>query len=69
MEFAAVAQTEPRTPPEPLGIKGGGITTPCWSKLTGNTVRKGATVTDETDDRPEDTTVTGVVVVRAVVEM
>ena len=33
---------EPRTPPEPLGIKGGGGTMP-W--LTGNPVREGATVT------------------------
>ena len=53
---------EPRTPPEPLGIKGGGGTMP-W--LTGNPIREGATVTD---DRPEDTTVTGGVVVGAVVE-
>ena len=57
---------EPRTPPEPLGIKGGGGTMP-W--LTGNPVREGATVTDDTDDRPEDTTVTGGEVVGAVVEM
>ena len=38
-------------------------------QLTGNPVREGATVTDETDDRPEDTIVTGGVVVIAVVEM
>ena len=56
---------EPRTLPEPLGIKGGGGTMP-W--LTGNPIREGATVTDDTDDRPEDTTVTGGVVVGAVVE-
>ena len=53
---------EPRTLPEPLGIKGGGGTTP-W--LTGNPVREGAT---DTDDRLEDTAVTGGVVVGAVVE-
>ena len=64
MEFAA-AETEPRTPPELLSIKGGGGTKP-W--LTGNPVREGATDTDDTDDRPEDTTVNGGVVVRAVVE-
>ena len=56
---------EPRPPPELLGIKGGGGTTP-W--LTGNPVREGATDTDDTDDRPEDTTVTGGVVVGAVVD-
>ena len=56
---------EPKTPPELLGIKGGGGTTP-W--LTGNPVREGATDTDNTDDRPEDTTVIGGVVVGAVVE-
>ena len=54
---------EPRTPPESLGIKGCGGTMP-W--LTENPIREGATVTD---DRPEDTTVTGGVVVGAVVEM
>ena len=37
--------------------------------LTGNPVREGATVTDDTDDRPEDTTVTGGVVVGAAVEI
>ena len=57
---------EPRTPPEPFGIKGDGGTMP-W--LTGNPIREGATVTDDTDDRPEDTTVTGGVVVGAVVKM
>ena len=36
--------------------------------LTGNPVREEATVTDDTDDRPKDTTVTGGVVVGAVVE-
>ena len=56
-------EMEPRTPPEPLSIKGGGGTMP-W--LTGNPVREGATVTDY---RQEDTTVTGGVVVGAVVEM
>ena len=56
---------EPKTPPELLGIKGGGGTTP-W--LTGNPVREGATDTDDTDDRPEDTSVIGGVVVGAVVE-
>ena len=58
-------EMELRTPPELLGIKGGG--TMPW--LTGNPVREGATVTDDTDDRPEDTTVTGGVVVGAMVEM
>ena len=38
-------------------------------KLTGKPVREGATVTDDSDDRPEDTTVMGGVVVGAVVEM
>ena len=38
------------------------------SKLTGNPVREGTTVTDNTDDRPEDTTLTGGVVVGAVEE-
>ena len=37
--------------------------------LTQNPVREGATVNDDTDERPEDTTVTGGVVVGAVVEM
>ena len=59
-------EMETRTPPEPLSIKGGGGTIP-W--LTGNPVREGATDTDDTDDRPEDTTVTGGVVVGAMVEM
>ena len=56
---------EPGTPPEPLSIKGGGGMMP-W--LIGNPIREGATITDDTDDRPEDTTVTGGVVVGAVVE-
>ena len=34
-----------------------------------NPVREGATVTNETDDRPEDTTITRGVVVIAIVEM
>ena len=32
-------------------------------------VREGVTVTDDTDNKPKDTTVTGGVVVRAVVAM
>ena len=56
---------EPKTPPEFFSIKGGGGTTP-W--LTGNPVIEGATDTDDTDNRPEDTTVIGGVVVGAVVE-
>ena len=42
---------------------------PCWSKLTEYPIREGATVTDDTDEGPEDTTVTGGVVVGTIVEM
>ena len=70
MEFAAVAQKLSQEHLQSLlASRGGGGTTTCWSKLTGNPVREGATVTDDTDDRPEDTTVTTGVVLRAIVEM
>ena len=69
MEVAAVAQKLSQEHLQSLSAsRGGGLTTPCWSKLTGNPVREGATVTDDMEDRPEDTTVTGGVVVGAVVE-
>ena len=55
--------------PEPLGTKDGGWTIPCWSNVIGSPIREGATVTDETNDSPEDTTITGGVVVVAIVEM
>ena len=57
MEFAAAAQKRSQEHLQSPSV------------LTGNPVREGATVTDDTDDRPEDTTVTGGVVVGAVVEM
>ena len=67
MESAAVAQKRSQKHLQSSSAsKGGGGTTP-W--LTGNPVREGATDTDDTDDRPEDTTVIGGVVVGAVVEM
>ena len=44
------------------------VVEPCHGSLE-TRVREGATVTNDTDDRPEDTTVTGEVVVGAVVKM
>ena len=66
MEFAAVAQKLSQEHLQSL-LASRVVVEPCHAdpSLLGNPVRAGATVTD---DKPEDTTVTGGVVVGAVVE-
>ena len=64
MEFAAAQKRSQEHLQSSLASRV--VVEPPW--LTGNPVREGATDTDDTDDRPEDTTVTGGVVVGAVVE-
>ena len=69
MDFAAVAQ---KLSQEHLQRLSGStvVVKPCHAdpSLLETPVREGATVTHDTDDRPEDTTVTRGVVVRAIVE-
>ena len=70
MEFAAVAQKLSQEHLQSLSASRV-VMEPCHampSTLTGNPVREGATVMDDMEDRPEDTTVTGGVVVGAVVK-
>ena len=70
MEFTAVAQKLSQEHLQSLSASRL-VVEPCHAdpSSTGNPVREGATVTDDTDDRPEDTTVTRGVLVRAIVEM
>ena len=61
-------EARPRTPPEHLGVRGGGRTTSCGPDIVRSPIKEGTTVTDDIDDIPEDTTVTeGVVAVAMVV--
>ena len=70
MEGAAVAQRQSQEHLQSL-LASRVVVEPCHAdpSLLGNAVREGATVTDDTEDRLEDTSVTGGVVVRAIVEM
>ena len=66
MESAAVAQKRSQKHLQSSLASRVVVGTTPW--LTGNPVIEGATDTDDTDDRPEDTTVIGGVVVGAMVE-